>query len=106
MALKKCKECGNEVSTKAASCPKCGAILRKKIGCLGYIGVAFLIFILLGVFGMLMNDETSETSSSGSSSVTSKSQSQSKTIISTKKGKPLVLDIRPTQFGVRGGQVA
>ena len=44
MALKKCKECGNEVSTKAASCPKCGAVLKKKTGCLGYIGAAFLIF--------------------------------------------------------------
>lgn len=25
MALKKCKECGNQVSTKADKCPKCGA---------------------------------------------------------------------------------
>lgn len=25
MALAKCKECGNEVSTKAKACPKCGA---------------------------------------------------------------------------------
>lgn len=25
MALVKCAECGNEVSTSAASCPKCGA---------------------------------------------------------------------------------
>jgi len=59
MALKKCKECGNEVSTKAASCPKCGAVIKKKTGCLGYIGAAFLIFIVLGVIGSLMNDGTS-----------------------------------------------
>lgn len=25
MTLLKCKECGNEISTKAESCPKCGA---------------------------------------------------------------------------------
>ncbi|WP_394854470.1 zinc-ribbon domain-containing protein [Shewanella xiamenensis] len=25
MALVKCKECGEQVSTKAKSCPKCGA---------------------------------------------------------------------------------
>ncbi|WP_412514572.1 MULTISPECIES: zinc-ribbon domain-containing protein [Shewanella] len=25
MALVKCKECGEEVSTKAKTCPKCGA---------------------------------------------------------------------------------
>lgn len=29
MALIVCKECGNEVSSNAKSCPKCGAILRK-----------------------------------------------------------------------------
>jgi len=58
MALKKCGECGNDVSTKAASCPKCGAVLKKKTGCLGYIGAALLIFIVLGVIGSLMNDGT------------------------------------------------
>lgn len=31
MALIKCKECGNEVSTEALSCPKCGALISKKI---------------------------------------------------------------------------
>ena len=29
MALTKCKDCGNEVSKKAASCPNCGAPLKK-----------------------------------------------------------------------------
>ena len=29
MALKKCKDCGHEVSKKASSCPNCGAPLRK-----------------------------------------------------------------------------
>lgn len=59
MALMKCKECGNEVSTKATACPKCGAVNKKKTGCLGYIGAAFLIFIVLVVIGSLMNDGTS-----------------------------------------------
>ena len=45
MGLRKCKECGNEVSTEAASCPKCGAVTKKKTGLLGYIGAAFLILI-------------------------------------------------------------
>jgi hypothetical protein len=39
MALKKCKECGNDVRTKATAGPKCGAVLIKKTGCLGYAGV-------------------------------------------------------------------
>lgn len=32
MALKKCKECGNQVSTKADACPNCGARLKGKSG--------------------------------------------------------------------------
>jgi len=59
MALMKCKECGNGVSTKATSCPKCGAVIKKKTGCLGYIGAAFLIFIVLVAIGSLMNDDSS-----------------------------------------------
>jgi len=67
MALEKCKECGNEVSTKAASCPKCGAVIKKKTGCLGYIGAAFLILIVLGVIGSLMNDGSNTNRSQPSS---------------------------------------
>lgn len=62
MAMKKCKECGNEVSTKAESCPNCGAVLKKKTGCLGYIGAGILIFIVLGVVGSLMNESTTSSS--------------------------------------------
>jgi Zn finger protein HypA/HybF involved in hydrogenase expression len=29
MALIKCKECSNEISTEAAACPKCGGAYRK-----------------------------------------------------------------------------
>lgn len=31
MALKKCKECGNPVSTKAATCPNCGTRVPKRL---------------------------------------------------------------------------
>jgi len=61
MALKKCKECGNEVSTEAASCPKCGAPIKKQTGCLGYFGWAFVILILLGVIGSMIDDGESTT---------------------------------------------
>lgn len=73
MAMKKCKECGNDVSTKAGSCPKCGAVLKTKTGCLGYIGAALLIFIVLGVIGSLMNDDTSTNRKISSSSGAGKS---------------------------------
>ncbi|MEJ2182731.1 MAG: SH3 domain-containing protein [Nitrospirota bacterium] len=46
MALKKCKECGHEISSKAKRCPNCGAPLKKGIGC----GTAFLIIILAAIF--------------------------------------------------------
>ncbi|MEW8328174.1 MAG: zinc ribbon domain-containing protein [Candidatus Thiodiazotropha sp.] len=32
MALIDCKECGNQISDTAASCPKCGAAVPKTIG--------------------------------------------------------------------------
>ncbi len=52
MALKKCRECGNRVSTKADKCPNCGAPLKKstKIGCLGSIVV--IIFVLIIIKGV------------------------------------------------------
>jgi hypothetical protein len=44
MALIRCKECSSEVSSKAVSCPKCGAkIKRKGIGLLSVVGILFLL---------------------------------------------------------------
>jgi hypothetical protein len=48
MALKKCKECGKEVSTKAEKCPHCGVrnpTTSTMEGCLGN----FLSLVILGV---------------------------------------------------------
>lgn len=50
MALKKCHECGHQVSTSAPVCPSCGAKAKKGMGCLkwalllfvGFIGFSFL----------------------------------------------------------------
>lgn len=47
MALVKCKECGEEVSNKAKSCPKCGAKAPKKTSLLTWL---VLILIILGVY--------------------------------------------------------
>ena len=49
MALRKCKECGRAVSSKAAQCPGCGAPLKAKgistgVGCL-----IILIVVVIGV---------------------------------------------------------
>lgn len=52
MALIKCKECGNEVSTTAPTCQKCGAqVARKPIGC----GSAIVIVVVLLVLGKYMD---------------------------------------------------
>ena len=45
MALKRCKECGKEISTKADVCPYCGAKQKRKR--IGYVG-AILILIAIG----------------------------------------------------------
>jgi len=45
MAMTKCKECGNEISTKADACPKCGAKIRRT-GCLT-MGIAILIALVV-----------------------------------------------------------
>lgn len=50
MALMKCKECGNEVSAKADSCPKCGAKIKVKSIGFGLILVLFLIGLFLHFF--------------------------------------------------------
>lgn len=42
MALKKCKECGHEVSTSAAACPSCGAKVPKKTSMITWIVVLFI----------------------------------------------------------------
>jgi hypothetical protein len=55
MALIKCKECGNEVSTKAEACPKCGAKLKQKAGCGTILGVAILAVIIIGAFGSIFD---------------------------------------------------
>ena len=66
MALKKCRECGNDVSTSASACPKCGAKVKRP-GCLGIIGGLFVIFLVLGVMGNLVSKDDKKDGTSASS---------------------------------------
>jgi len=47
MAMTKCKECGNDVSDKAESCPNCGVKVPKKAGLLIKLGGGFVAFVFL-----------------------------------------------------------
>lgn len=63
MALKKCKECDSEVSSKADACPKCGAKIKKTsvaaMGCLTLIVGFFGIAAIGAIFGDSTPRETS-----------------------------------------------
>ncbi|QDJ91878.1 FmdB family zinc ribbon protein [Acinetobacter haemolyticus] len=48
MALKPCKECGNQVSDKADKCPNCGVKIKKPMSLLVFLGILFLIFAFIG----------------------------------------------------------
>lgn len=72
MALTKCKECGEKISTKADACPQCGAKRPKKTS-------AFTWFVLiLIIFGVYAASVTTEPSSNSSSRTNSASESGSK----------------------------
>ena len=78
MALKKCKECGHEVITKAASCLNCGAVPKQKTVCFKYIGVIFLILVILVVIISLTGGDETSNAASGSSSTSVSSKSKPK----------------------------
>ena len=62
MALKTCKECGKEISTKADKCPNCGAPIKKKsqVGCLGAVIIIIFVLILIGWISNLFEESREE----------------------------------------------
>ena len=50
MAMTKCKECGNEISSKADSCPKCGAKVKRTSAFTKFV----LVLIVTGVVGSII----------------------------------------------------
>jgi len=51
MAIIACKECGNEISTTAKSCPKCGAIVPRPKIWPWLVGIPVAIFIAMLIYG-------------------------------------------------------
>ena len=69
MALRKCKECGEQVSTKANKCPHCGSPLRPKTsGCAWAFLIGCVIWVGVAIFGSL-DTSPSRTQSSSISTV-------------------------------------
>ncbi len=50
MGLQKCKECGNQVSDKAETCPACGSPVKKPLSAGKVILGLIAFFILVGIF--------------------------------------------------------
>jgi hypothetical protein len=56
MSLKKCKECGNEVSSMATSCPKCGSPVTQKTRVVASCcALAILVPVVLVIVVALLN---------------------------------------------------
>jgi hypothetical protein len=81
MALKPCKECGREVSSKADKCPQCGSPIKSKgFGCLSSF-VIILIATVLIVLKMLYEPSTNNSTTYPSEktiSVDSSSEAQNR----------------------------
>jgi hypothetical protein len=58
MAVKPCKECGKEVSSKAKSCPHCGAPTKRRLGVLRGLVVVFLGVVGVGYCATLVDSPT------------------------------------------------
>lgn len=70
MAMAKCKECGEQVSSKADACPHCGAPVKRGSGNNQYgCGTLIAVVLVFGFLGSFMGDDdsTSPTSQPGSS---------------------------------------
>jgi len=70
MAMTKCTECGQESSTKAASCPKCGSRHVEKAGCAKVILTAFaglVLVVILAQFATEQNGTNSQVAATAAS---------------------------------------
>src|SRR5690554_4475365 len=76
MALKKCKECGGQVSTKAKLCPKCGAKAPKKTSIVTWVALVFIILVIYASFGTSTGTKSSATSQVSKNSSTQTKRSE------------------------------
>ena len=67
MAMTKCKECGNAISTKADACPKCGAKQVRTSGCAKVVLIFLGVMVFLAIVGQCSRDNSSNEPTNSSS---------------------------------------
>lgn len=67
MALVKCKECGSEVSTKAKTCPKCGAKAPKKTSLFTWLVAVIVVVVMFNSFSSDPSSTSTTTANSNGS---------------------------------------
>lgn len=77
MALVKCKECGEQVSTKAEACPKCGAKMPKRSSLGAWLVLVIILFVVYAANQSPSSNRKSSSNSSSSSNVSSTSTTRS-----------------------------
>lgn len=86
MALVKCKECGEQISNKAKTCPKCGAAQPKKTSAFTWIVALFFAAIIFAA--MQGNDTTSPSRSTSESPRAGNQASAPSTSTSAERPEP------------------
>lgn len=71
MALVECKECGEQVSNKAKTCPNCGAKAPRKTSLVTWIVLIFVIFVGYSVMQSPSTSSSARSNYSSTSSVSS-----------------------------------
>jgi hypothetical protein len=72
--MTRCKECGNEISTKADSCPKCGAKQVRTSGCAKVVLGFIVLIVLLSVLGQCNRDSSDTANRPQATSATAPAQ--------------------------------
>jgi len=67
MALVKCKECGEEISSKAKACPKCGAKAAKKTSLFTWLVLIIIVFVIYSANKTTTSTRTTSNISTSSS---------------------------------------
>lgn len=77
--LKRCKSCGEGISKKAASCPKCGEPNKKKMGFMarGCLGLVLFSVFFVFLINVLIPDQSESETTTGTDTDRNISSSQS-----------------------------